>query len=249
MKPYYQHAGITIYHGDCREVLPSLQAESIDLIVTDPPYGVRWKSCFRRLEFDHIVGDEDTEAAVEGVRMALSALRPHRHVYVFGRYDFSHTGLQDTVELIWDKGIQGSGNVSLPWGVEHEYIQFGVYIPSGWNRKDGRGRLSARLRKGSVLNVPRLNATAVKSHPTEKPVLLLRQLIESSSCIGETVLDPFMGVGSTLKAAEIEGRNAIGIEIDERYCELAVKRLGQEVLPFEIPTGTTMGPPEEVSNA
>ncbi len=122
-------------------------------------------------------------------------------------------------------------------GVEHEYIQFGVYIPSTWNRKDGRGNLAARLRKGSVLNIQRLNATAITNHPSEKPVRLLRELIESSSCIDEIILDPFMGVGSSLKAAEVEGRNAIGIEIDERYCEIAAKRLSQEVFEFEPLSG------------
>jgi DNA modification methylase len=70
------------------------------------------------------------------------------------------------------------------------------------------------------------------THPTEKPVMLLRQLIEASSLHGDVVLDPFLGSGSTVVAARTEGRRAVGIEIEERYCEIAAKRLAQEVLDF-----------------
>jgi site-specific DNA-methyltransferase (adenine-specific) len=79
--------------------------------------------------------------------------------------------------------------------------------------------------------VPSTNTgNGAKRHPTEKPVMLLRQLIEASSLFGETVLDPFMGAGSTLVAAKAEGRKAIGVEVDERYCEIAASRMGQDFL-------------------
>jgi DNA modification methylase len=125
--------------------------------------------------------------------------------------------------LIWDKGILGLGNLSLPWGPQHERITFAVYYPYKDSRK-GRGELSARLRKGSVLRSQRFNGTGIKHHPTEKPIRILRQMIESSSMIGETVYDPFCGSGSTLLAALIEGRSAVGVEISEQFCETAVKR-------------------------
>ncbi len=228
--PYYEDesAGITIYHGDCREILPSL--EPVDLILTDPPYGVKFESGHREMAFGGIVGDHNTEAAIGGLQIALPLLKRGRHVYVFGRYDLSLLPLSEPVELIWDKGNKNSGDLSNPWGNQHEYIQFCVYNISKANRTDGAGRLSARMRKGSVLRHLRPNGSAVNRHPTEKPVTLLRELIESSSCIGETVLDPFMGSGSTLEASRREGRRAIGIEIEERYCEIAVKRLCQGVL-------------------
>lgn len=231
MRPYYQENGIVIYNADCRDVLPSLP--KIDLVLTDPPYGVRWLSNGRRLAFDAIAGDESQDAAIAGITLALQVLQPYRHVYCFGRFDLSALPLQSVVELIWDKCAQGCGDVQSPWGLEHEYIQFGVYVPSVVNRARGKGNLSARLRKGSVLRVQRIIGNAVQRHPTEKPVRLLRELIESSSCIDETVLDPFCGVGSTLVAAKIEGRKAIGIEIEEKYCEIAADRLGQETLQFE----------------
>ena len=229
MTPYYEHAGITIYHGDCREVLPSLG--KFDLLLTDPPYGVKWKSGFREKSFGFMAGDNSTDRAQEAVLLALGSLRTNRHAYVFGRFEFDWIGVSKPVELIWDKGIQGLGDLSAPWGTQHEYIQFMVNVKSKANVKRGDGSLSARLRKGSILSFQRPNSEQVR-HPSEKPVGLLRELIESSSRIGETVFDPFLGSGSTVVAARMEGRKAVGIEIEERYCEIAAKRMEQEVLDF-----------------
>lgn len=231
MTPYYDDGQCVIYHGDCREVLPTL-TETVDLLLTDPPYGENWQSNFRDRPFDAIQGDDGSLDVCEAISLACKRLRRHRHVYVFGRPDLSGAPLTEAVELIWDKEMLGLGDLSLPWGTSHEPITFATYEYSTANRARGKGRLAARLRQGSVLRVPRPNAAAVRHHPTEKPVYLLRQLIESSSLIGETVLDPFIGVGSTAVAARLEGRRCIGIEIDERYCEVAAKRLARDVLPL-----------------
>jgi DNA modification methylase len=233
--PYYDDGQITIYCGDCRDVLPTLPPSSVDLIVTDPPYGAEWQSNRRKESFDRIAGDHDQAVALEGIRSSLRLIRLSRHLYIFGRYDLSGLHLSEPVELIWDKEMRTGGDLTLPWGSQHEYIQFCVFHHSRVALNDGAGRLAARLRKGSVLRYPRASGVGVTKHPTEKPVPLIRELIESSSCIGEAVLDPFMGSGSTLVAARLEGRRAIGIELDERYCEIAVKRLQQAVLPMEIP--------------
>lgn len=233
MKPYFVQDGITLYCGDCREILPQLPAECMDLIVTDPPYGMRWQSASRRLAFDLIEGDDSCEAAVIGVSLALPALKRMRHIYVFGRYQLPTQDVHDWTELVWDKGTMGGGDTSSPWGQQHEYIQFGVCVRSPENvTRFGKGHVTARLRKGSVIRVDRVNGAAVNRHPTEKPVRLLRELIESSSHIDDAVLDPFAGVGSTLVAALLESRHAIGIEIDEHYCEIAAKRLEQGLLPL-----------------
>ncbi len=230
MKPYYEDtkAGITIYHGDCRDILPTLGP--VDLVLTDPPYGVSYVSNARRSGFDQIIGDASQDVALAGIRGCLLCLRNNRHLYIFGRYDFSHLPVTKTAELIWDKTTPSKGDMASTYGQSHEYIQFTTFVPSQANRARGDGRLAARLRRGSVLRHPRLNSRAVNRHPTEKPVSLLRELIEASSLLGETILDPFMGVGSTLIAAQLEGRRAIGIEIEERYCEIAAKRLAQEVM-------------------
>jgi site-specific DNA-methyltransferase (adenine-specific) len=230
VNPYYDEDGITIYHGDCRDVLPKLEVEA-DLLITDPPYGVSWQSG-RQQKFGVMRGDEGALDVVELLALALTRLKRCGHIYVFGDFDLSTLPLGNSCELIWDKEICGLGDLEQPWGPQHERITFAVYEFSKQNRLKGTGALSARVRKGSILRVPRLQSGAVNRHPTEKPVLLLRQLIESSSVIGDLVLDPFMGSGSTLEAARKEDRRAIGIEIDERYCEVAASRFNQPAFDF-----------------
>lgn len=230
MTPYYQQQGVTIYHGDCVAVLGQLEANIAHLIVTDPPYGVSFQSNVRAEKFGLIAGDDSTDAAVVGLSAALRVLMDKRHVYAFGRYDLSGLPLTTPVELIWDKGCFNGGDLSQPWANQHEYIQFCTLRRANTERRRVGEGLAARLRKGSVLRYQRPSGTAVNIHPTEKPVMLLRDLIESSSRIGEMVLDPFCGVGSTLVAAVTEGRRAIGIEIEERYAEIAARRLSQPAL-------------------
>lgn len=227
MTPYYEHRGATLHHGDCAgyEI-------ACDLIVTDPPYGQQFKSGHSDL-WGPIRGDDDIAGTMERLRHVLKGLPRRRHVYIFGgRLPLSDLPLCAFTEIIWDKEIIGMGDLTAPWGPQHEKIAFAVYESSQANRRDGAGNLSARLRKGSVVRSLRANSAAVKHHPTEKPIDILRQLIESSSVMGETVYDPFAGSGSTLIAAVLEGRKAIGVEFEERYCEIAAKRFERELRQF-----------------
>lgn len=222
--PYYEGHGVVLYHGDCRDVIPSL--EPSDLLLTDPPYGVSWRSS--RGAHDVLTGDDGSLTPAMWLPLALRATRRGRHAYVFGLQErdidreWPMCGL---AELVWDKGVMGLGDITSPWGPAHEPILFGVQEISKANRAKNYGVTAARLRKGSVLHVQRPHSAQTLRHPTEKPVELLRILIESSSTFGETVLDPFAGSGSTLEAAILEGRRAIGIEIDERFCDAAARRL------------------------
>lgn len=226
-EPYYSDPdGIILYHGDCRKIVPELLVNSIDLLVTDPPYGIAFQSNKRNEKFGPIVGDDGSLDVEDLIRDVLQGpLRRGRHIYVFGRLDVSQIPICGVIELIWDKQLLGMGNLELPWAKSHESIIFGVSELSKANREKGYGGVAARLRRGTVLRVQREQGAEIKFHPTAKPVLLLRQLIESSSIMGETVLDPFAGSGSTLIAARLEGRKAIGIEIEEKNCEVAAKRL------------------------
>jgi DNA modification methylase len=232
MMPYYADEHIAVYHGDCRDILPSLPRESVDLIVTDPPYGRGWQSGRRLRKLEVIAGDDGTLDVPEALGLALRTLRDRRHIYVFGGFDLSGLPVGGTCELIWDKQVIGPGDLTLPWGPQHESITFGVHCNRPSHRAAGDGRLAARLRRGSILRVPRPDRERNVRHQTPKPVLLLRMLIESSSIIGETVLDPFMGSGSTLVAARLEGRKAIGIDSDERHCAAATAWLSEPVPVF-----------------
>lgn len=219
----------TLYLGDCREI-----EVAHDLLVTDPPYGQGYKSG-RTDEWGAIKGDDDLAGVEERLAHVLKGLRRGRHVYIFGnKFDFSRLPLCSLAELIWDKGNFGLGDLSLPWGPQHEKITFAVYEISKANREKGFGVLTARLRKGSILRSLRPNSVRVNVHPTEKPVDILRQMIESSSVMGETVYDPFMGSGSTLVAALMEGRKAVGCEVEERYFNVAVERVTKAQQQAEI---------------
>jgi site-specific DNA-methyltransferase (adenine-specific) len=202
MMPYYQDSLVTIYHGDCRDVAEWLDA---DVMLTDPPYGMAyvsgWKA--RAIVGDHSTAGRDIALFMWGNRPAL----------VFGRWSVQHPQSTRTV-LTWDKGDwPGMGDLALPWGLSTEEI---YVIGDGFNGK----------RAGSVIRVDRLTGETI--HPNEKPVALIYALLDK--CPPGTVADPFMGSGTTLRAAKDLGRRAIGIEIEERYCEIAAKRMGQEVL-------------------
>ena len=224
MKPYYQRAGVTLYHADCRDVLPGLPL--VDLLVTDPPYGVNAKGGSKRtkaLPLPGIANDSPENAGVvrECVSVAWDRLRSGRHAYVFGPFDL--LALPDAAglcDLVWDKVTIGTGTVEGVWAQQHERIAFAAKL----SRTQGDGSRVARIRRGTVLRHQRPNSTQVQ-HVTEKPVPLLRELIEMSSRHGETVLDPFAGSGSTLVAALIDGRQAIGVELDEPWCEVTAKRI------------------------
>lgn len=224
---YWKGRYATVYCGDSRNILPGLRADGFgsDLIATDPPYGQSWRSGRRNTKFDAIAGDDGSLDVPAVLDLALKTLRRGRHLYVFGKIDLTGLPVTEAAELIWDKGVLGPGDLTCAWGPMHEPIQFCTYEISAANRAKGYGRLSARLRRGSVLSFQRPHGSAVTRHPTEKPVPLMRALIESSTVVGETVLDPFAGVGSTLVAAVAAGRHAVGIELEERYCEIAARRL------------------------
>lgn len=221
MIPYYEHAGITIYVGDCLQIIPCLPL--VDLIVTDPPYGMSYRSGLRRSlpMYAPVEGDNDTSVGISGVAEALRKLKAGRHLYVFGPIPLDTLALDKVTPLVWDKGRMSAGDLSIPWGAQHESLTFAVKPTGNLIRKS--------MRRGSVLRCPRVDGQS-SQHPTEKPVRILRELIEVSSKFDEIVLDPFSGIGSTLLAAQLEGRKAIGIELEEKYCEVAAKRLQQGAL-------------------
>ena len=208
VKPYYLDDSVCIIHGDCREVLPI----AADVLVTDPPYGVGYLSGWDGVLARSIEGDQDTTLR-DGV---LRDWEP-APALVFGTWRAPRpAGVRQL--LIWDtQGALGMGTLDLPWKPSHQEI----YV-------FGSGFVGRRT--NDVLSFHPCQASAYRGrvHPHEKPVALLRELIGKSP--PGTVLDPFMGSGTTLRAAKDLGRKAIGIEISEAYCEIAAKRMAQAVL-------------------
>lgn len=223
----YESEFVTVYHGRAEHLLPSMRTESVDLVVTDPPYGKEWESKRRKESFGQLVGDgaDDASRALHRANLAqcVRVVGQHRHLYCFGPDLLTGHKVSDVVELIWDKGSMGSGDVTAPWGPQHEPINFTVskHRHAG---KAGQGTIPTRLRKGSVLSFQKPTGKAVR-HPDEKPVPLLAELIESSSKRGETVLDVYAGVLSTAVAAILTGRRAIVCEADWKWIEVGLPRI------------------------
>lgn len=224
----YESNLVSLWHGDARDVLPAVPKESAGLILTDPPYSVEWQSNRRVDKFEVLLGDEKSEDAkaviAEVITHCVRVVGQNRHLYIFGPAEvLAGQKVSEVVELIWDKVPLGSGDVKSSWGPAHERISFCVskFRHAG---QTGTPGIPRRLRKGSVLTFPRPTGRNVR-HPSEKPVPLLADLIESSSRRGDLIVDPFAGVGSTGVAALLTGRKALLVEKDERWIPIAIDRL------------------------
>ena len=218
--PYYQDDFATIYHGDCREVLASLAA---DVVVTDPPYGVGLlaRSSKRGVRPGRYASYEDTPGNVSSVVIPTVETL----IDLFGRVVIT-PGLRamwlypkpTDVGVIWSAA--GAGMTSWGFNCSQPILYYGKdpYLARGLGSRPN----------GMAWN----NATEENGHPCPKPLPVMKWLVARACFPGETVLDPFMGSGTTLRAAKDLGRHSIGIEIEEAYCEIAAKRLAQEVLDF-----------------
>jgi DNA modification methylase len=226
VQPYYDDGTCSIYHGDARDVLPELTAKA-DLVLTDPPFFMPAVHYQSRVRWQRAWSDTSILATFWSVMLDLIVprMRATAHLLVFCDGDsypvfYPEAYKRFTVldSLVWDKGSIGMGRI---WRHQHELI-----LAARWNTAfaspQHRGR--SDVFKASVI------PSESREHPVEKPADLLAQLIAPVTPDDALVLDPFMGSGTTLRAAKDLGRRAIGIEIEERYCEIAAKRLGQEVL-------------------
>lgn len=215
MKPYYEDEFATLYHGKAEDVLPALDVD-IPALVTDPPYGIRYRSNSRRREGNARSIDGDTDTSVRDAILEWWSGRGP--ALVFGSWRIPKPAGTKGV-LVWDKGgALGMGDLSLPWKFDHEEI----YVIGGpW----------AGCRDcGSVIRLPPEQSMG-RLHPHQKPVDLMTALLVKVPALA-VVVDPCAGSGSTLVAAKALGRRAIGVEVDEAYCETAATRLAQEVLDF-----------------
>jgi DNA modification methylase len=213
--PYYADDHVTIYHGDCREITEWLSA---DVLVTDPPYGINWKQGENKARLSKaqcgIANDEDTTA-----RDGALALAAHLPAVVFGSFYAPQPARLRQV-LVWHKG-DTQGVVGSTTGFRRDAEP--VYLCGPWPIRSVEWSSVLRSSRGSWND-----ELAATGHPHTKPVDLMRSLI--GKCPPGVIADPFMGSGTTLRAAKDLGRKAIGIEVDERYCEIAARRMAQEVL-------------------
>jgi site-specific DNA-methyltransferase (adenine-specific)/modification methylase len=212
MKPYYEHADITIYHGDCREVLPHLP--KMDILLCDPPYGISYDASHKKYKNGIDRGDAawDTEPFDPAHLIALNM-----PTIMWGGHCFSSRLPDASSWIVWVKIARQDANIRQS------------DCELAWTNCLGRSRVFQHLWIGAY----RESESGIQNyHPTQKPLALMRW------CIGlfpkvASVLDPYCGSGTTLVAAKAMGLTAIGIEQHEPYCEIAAKRLSQEVFDFQ----------------
>ncbi len=265
MKPYYDHDGITIYHGDCLEII--LELEPVELVLTDPPYGSTacswdkiipikpmWKGLNRIIKINGVVllfssqplttklitGNFDNFRynwiwnKVNGANFMNLKNRPfktHEEVLVFSKtakFTFNPVRTKRTIKsLSRDPGLtkRNQRPNQRPRKIEHynAHLKEDVLILA----EDGK-KHPVDIIKFSIHEKGRY----LFKHPTKKPIKLMSYFIQTYSNVNDLILDFAMGSGTTLVAAKELGRKAIGIEIEEKYCEIAARRLAQGVLPF-----------------
>lgn len=224
MKPYYEQDGITIYHGDALEIMPLLPR--VSLALTDPPFFLPAQHYASRSEWSKAWGDTSILSAWWGLVLDALPLRGDGSVVTFCDgpafavfFPEFYRRFPAVRSLVWDKGSIGMGQ---PWRHQFELLIVGRQSGSKWTGSGG---------ESDVLRCPVVPSES-RFHPVDKPTALLGQILRPLTDPDDLILDPFLGGGSTLIAAKENGRKAIGIEIEERYCELAAKRLAQGVLAF-----------------
>lgn len=239
MDPYYQDEHITLYHGDCQEIMQSLKEQSVNAVITDPPYTERThdkaRSKRHKENGKHLlnIGVSAFSAITDDdLRVIMSECGRVSQSWVIATLDYKHA-----VEF----------DIDPPNGLKCQRI--GVWVKTnptpqitgdrpaqGWeaiaylHRSQGRSRWNGKGGHGNYV----LPIAGSEGHPTAKPIPMIRDMVRKFTNPGDTVLDPFAGSGTTLRAAVDEGRRAIGVELEERYCEIIAKRLAQGALDLGI---------------
>jgi site-specific DNA-methyltransferase (adenine-specific) len=226
VKPYYQDDAVTIYNADCREILPQL--EPVDLVLTDPPYGVNLSEADTGQE--HERGQQaysmfsDTPEYLQSVvvpAFKIALTKSKRAIVTPGNRNAFTYPKPDDIGVWYNPAGTGRGR----WGfiLAHLIFYYGV--------DPFAGRCSTAASAWALND----SVAAFKNcgHPCPKPLKFCKWQVSKGSREGELILDPFMGIGTTLRAAKDLGRKAIGIEIEEKYCEIAAKRCAQEVLQWK----------------
>lgn len=235
MKPYYEQSGVTIFHGDCREVMADwegLRTTTFDLLLTDPPYGVKQGrtrcghgAVVRRSGLfagTGTIGPQSTDygedegwddAPAEEAVARARALCRHQIIFGGNYYDLPPA----TCWLVWDKenGETDFADCELAWTNFSRAVRKLAYRWNGMLQQPGRKKEE-------------------RIHPAQKPEAVIVWALGLAPSTVRTVFDPFMGIGTTLVAAKRLGKQAVGIEQSERWCEIAAVRLRQEALPLEV---------------
>jgi site-specific DNA-methyltransferase (adenine-specific) len=218
-----------IQQGDSLEILKSLEDSCIDIVLTDPPYGIEYKS--NRSEYDNsitkrgLLNDGKNEALTlleNTCKILKHKTAENAHLYFFCSWsvfsDFEKIiGKYFTIKtpIVWNKGNKGSGDLENDWGNQTELIIYCI-----------KGKKNINYRKGNVLEIPKIHSSKLV-HPTQKPTQLIKEILEVSALPNDFVVDPFMGSGSTIKACNEMNLKSLGIELDKEMFNIANKYINE----------------------
>ncbi len=213
IKPYYQDDYVTLYNGDCRDIISELNM-AFDFVLTDPPYGMNYQSC-RKVDWDR----KDKIKNDKEFPLYIFEMKPDIALLVWCRWNNLKDIPMPKSLIVWDKGIHSMGDLSHEFGRRWEACAF---YPGKFHK--------FKYRPVDIISIPRVSPDKLK-HPNEKPIGAIKPLID---CHETTlILDPFAGSGTTGVAAKELNRKCVLIELEEKYCEITAKRLSQEVFNFE----------------
>ena len=212
---------VQLLNGDCLELMKNIPDESVDLVVTDPPYGMSFRSNFRKDKYNAIINDKSLEWLEVYVQNLHRIMKENTAVYCFCSWHnidvfkevFSKYFKIKNI-IVWEKNNTSMGDLKGSYAPKYEMVIFA---------HKGR-RILNGYRYADIIQSKR---TGNKNHPTEKPVELLEIFIKNSSNVSDTVFDGFMGSGSTGVACVNTGREFIGIELDKNYYDIANDRIKQ----------------------
>lgn len=212
-----------LWHGDCLELMKNIPDGSVDLVLTDPPYGMAFQSNYRKEKYNEIQNDKSLEWLERYISECYRVLKNNSAIYCFCSWhnvDVFKRSIEKKFKikniLIWEKNNTSMGDLKASYAPKYEMIIFA---------HKGRKLLNG-FRYADIIKA---NRTGNKLHPTEKPVDLLELFIKNSSDENAVVFDGFMGSGSTGVACMNTNRHFIGIELDEDYFNIAQKRIEEAV--------------------
>lgn len=221
----FQKGNVTLYHGDCEEILPALAVKA-QAIITDPPYGIAFRSNMRSgtPKFDNIINDDTIHT--DWIPLLNGIVDVNACILAFTRWDVEHICRESTSQsgwsiksqVIWYKPGGGLGDLYSQFSPSHENAIFAT---------KGDWKFSGR-RPPSVYNFSK-DATGTYEHPTQKPITLMSRIVLDITTPGDLVIDPFFGSCSTGVACARYGRKFIGIEINEEYFELGCENISKEL--------------------
>lgn len=215
-------SNISLYNGDCLNLLKDMPDNSVDCVITDPPFGISYQSHRRKEKYECIKNDDNLDFLPCLMKELYRIMKENTHIYMFCAFktidifkrEFEKYFVLHNI-LIWNKSNFGTGNY---YRFKYEMVLFG-----------GKGNRPINSHSfGDVINC---NGTGNPYHPTQKPVELLEIFVKNSTeTEGGLVIDPFMGSGSTGIACKKLNRDFIGIELDENYFKIAKERIGNTTI-------------------